>query len=522
MSKNTLTALVFLAAISAASPSEAIVRGGTLHLALQDDLRSLDPAIAYDIPSIGAMRLLYNGLLTYDKAGHIVGDLAQSWKVENHGKRYRFQLRSGVRFHDGRLLSSQDVRYSLERLLWPETRSQGADFYRMIVGAEALLSGKSKHLAGLKTPDAKTIEIELSEPNPAFLSLVALSFTSVIPQGSGSQIARHPIGTGPFKLGSWTPGQKVVWERNPHYFKVGKPYLGRIEYQIGLSEQVESMKFERGEIDIMGIHRHIPAPDYVYYRRTARFRPYLVSRPDNSVHYIGLNTEMKPMNNPKVRQAISRAINRKRLLRFVNARGVVATGILPPGISKNPALQDNYDPTAAKALLKQAGYPNGFKVEYWCSNNPTTMRIVEAIQQDLSQVGINMTLRPMAFPSLLSGVGRRNTVTMFSGNWTADYPDPGNFLTSLFHSRNIHPVNAVNTTFFKRPAVDRLLDAADRSLDAKKRLALYQKAEQMVLAEAPVVPLYHPLNVDIYLPRVHGYAVHPIWPLDAEEIWVNP
>ena len=500
----------------------APINGGTLHLALQDDLRSLDPALGYDIPTMGAERLLFNGLLTYDSQGTMKGDLATGWKVEQGGKRYRFSLRRGVRFHDGRNMTSKDVRYSIERLLLPETKSPGAAFYSDIRGAQDLLSGKRTSLSGLSTPDPHTLVIDLEAPNAAFLSILALPFTSVIPAGKLDS-GRHPIGTGPFRLASWVPGQRILWERNKDYFKPGRPHLDRVEYLLGLTEQVESMKFERGEIDIMGINRPLAATDYLRFRADPTRKDQIYSAPDPSLHYIGLNTEVKPFDKLAVRRAVAHAIDKRKILRLVNGRAQIAQGVLPPSI-RGAAFDKGYsfDPPKAKQLLKEAGFPKGFKTSYWCSSNPVTLKVAESVQQDLRSVGIELTLKPLAFPTLLTGVGRRKNAAIFSGNWTSDYPDPSNFLASLFHSRGIREINAVNTTFFSSKKVDALLDRAARTVESRERNKLYRQAERGVLEQSPIVPLYFPLNVDIRAPRVQGYFIHPIWPIEWETIWLKP
>lgn len=517
--RKSIASLALLLMLVAPAQAE---RDGTLRLALQDDLRSLDPAVGYDIPVIGAERLLYNGLLTYDRTGKLVGDLASSWQVLDGGKRYRFTLRKGVLFSDGRPMTSRDVRYSLERLLWPETKSQGTSFYEGIQGASSVLAGKTRTLRGVATPSPDVVEIRLESTNPAFLSLLALPFTSVIPAGSGESFGHHPIGTGPFKLFSWTPGQKIVWVRNPHYFKPGLPRLERVEYLLGINEQVECMKFERGELDLLGINRHIPAAEYVRFRSEKRWQPYFLSGPDTSVHYLGMNTELKPFSDPRVRRAVAMAIFKKKIVRLNNGRGEIATGILPPTIRQGPPPAGiPFDPKGARALLQQAGYPHGFKTTYWCSNNPVTLKIAQSIQQDLRGIGIELELKPMTFSTLLTGVGRRRNAPIFAGNWTADFPDPSNFLVSLFHSRGIQETNALNTTFYSNRLVDRWLNRAEETADPAARWKLYKQAEQRVLSDLPMVPLYHPLNVDLRQPWVQGYFIHPIWPIDWEGIWIR-
>lgn len=491
--------------------------GKVLRVGLQDEFKTLDPAIGYDVPSWGAEHLLFNSLVTYDFDSRVAPDLAESWQVEDGGKAYTFKLREGVTFHDGRPMTSQDVVYSFNRLLDPATKSPGASFYTDIVGAGERLAGKAESVSGVTAPDARTVRIALKAPNAIFLQLVAMPFASVVPSGATSaELARKPIGTGPFALASWSSGQKIAFKKHAGYFDPKGPQLEGVEYQLGVNESLETLKFERGELDLLGANRNIPAADFSRLKDDARLKPLMLSAPDAAFHYVGMNCQVAPFDNAKVRRAIAHAIDKQRIVQLVNGRGQVAKGILPPTMpGYDPELAGiPHDPARAKALLAEAGMPNGFAATYYCVSNDTARKIAQSIQQDLGKVGVKLELKPLAFPTFLEAKATKGRVGIASGNWTQDFPDPSNFLTTMFHSKNIKETNSLNDSYYRNPQVDTLLDQAGAQTAPEARAKLFRQAEAIVVADAPVVPLYYPVKYQLHSARVQGYRLHPVWAMD--------
>ncbi|MBO9542476.1 ABC transporter substrate-binding protein [bacterium] len=507
-----------------ASPG-AWAKPGTLRLGLQDRPSTLDPALASNVPAIAVSHWLYNGLVTFDDKARIVPELAERYQVSKDGKVLEFTLRKGVRFHDGKPLTSADVAYSLTRLFWPETKSPGSSFYRAIAGSEEVLAGSTRTLSGISTPDAETVVIRLSAPQPTFLQVLGLNYAAIVPQGAGERpgFSQAPVGTGPFRFGTAVTGERIEFSRNPHYFKPGLPKLDGITLQLGLNEQVETLRFERGELDAIGLLRGIGAAEYARLARDPRHREHFITGPDMATYYVGMNTRMTPFNDPRVREAVAMAIDKAKIVRLVNGRGLVSQGFLPPGLPG--ATPDRktypYDPARAKQLLAEAGYPNGFESTYWCSSSQTSLKTAQAIHHDLAKVGIRLKLKPLAFPTFLAGVGREKMAPIFSGNWSQDFPDASNFLGTIFSKHAIRPVRSLNTTFFEDDLTNRLLDQAAITPDDTARFGLYQQAERRVMKLAPVVPLYHPMRSVLARPEVSGLVLHPVWPVDAERISVR-
>ena len=502
------------------------IRHDTLRVALGDDPGKIDPATGYSVPAWSIDKLLFDGLVDYDDAGRIVPDLAATWSVEPD--RLVFHLRHGLRFSNGASCRADDVIASMDRLLRPQTRCPVPRFYAAIAGADAVIAGRSRHIRGLTAPDPFTVDMRLVRPDPFLLQVLAMPFCSVLPHGELDP--RHPIGTGPFALTRWIHGQKMVFD---HARPAPDPHSPRrVEFDLGLSEQVEDLKFERGELDLLGVHRPIDGPDFVRLLHDPRWKSRFVSAPEMATYYIGMNTEMPPFDDVRVRKAVAFAVDRARLVQLLNGRAVVAAGFLPPGLpgidqsrvralsgaalasGSSAAVSDPlHDVAEARALLAQAGHPDGISATYYCPNSATSMKLAMAIQQDLAGAGIHLILKPLSFPTFLTAVGQRRNVKIFQGNWVADYPDPSNFLVPLFSSANIQDVNSRNTTFFHDPAYDALLARAAAEPSVARRDAIYRQAERELMAQMPVVPLFHPENYVLVQPWVYGFRLHPVWPL---------
>jgi ABC-type transport system substrate-binding protein len=224
-----------------------------------------------------------------------------------------------------------------------------------------------------------------------------------------------------------------------------------------------------------------------------------------------------------VRQAIACAIDKQRIITLVNKRGQVAQGILPPTMPGfDPSLKGYpYDPARAKQLLAEAGFPKGFSATYYCVSNDTARKIAQAIQQDLSQVGIQLTLKALAFPTFLEAKATAGRVGISAGNWTQDFPDPSNFLTTMFHSKNIKESNSLNDSYYKNPLVDNYLNQAGAATDPAVRARYFRLAEAQIVKDAPVVPLYNPVKYQLRGERVHGYRLHPVWAMDLSGVTIE-
>ncbi|MEB3196224.1 MAG: ABC transporter substrate-binding protein [Candidatus Sericytochromatia bacterium] len=506
---------------------ETAATRGTFRVALQDDPHSLDPAVGYDVPTWSLEHLLFESLVTFGNDQHIEPALASSWRQPDP-RTYVFTLKR-AHFHDGRPVRSRDVVASLNRLLAPSTRSPGATFYTGIEGADACLTGKALAATGISAPDDRTVRIVLKTPDPIFLHKLAMPFASVLPEDVAAKDAqRKPVGTGPFRLLSWRRGEKMVFVRHspppasPPPTRLPAP-IQRVEVGLGVHENIEVLKFERGELDVIGALRNIPAADFVRLSQQTPAGCRMFRGNDAAVQYVTINAEMPPFDRREVRRAIAQAIDKQRIVQLVNGRGTPAAGILPPGIpGYDPDFRGlSHDPAESRRALVKAGYPSGFAVTYGCVANDTQRKVAQAIQQDLARIGVNVTIKPMAFPTYLQAKSTRGQVQIGSGNWSQDYPDPSNFLVTLYHSKNIREVDSLNDSFYRNPEVDRLFDLAERTASPRARWESFRRAEALIIEDAPVVPLYHPIKCHLTGPRVRGYGLHPVWGLDLTGVELN-
>ena len=250
------SALALCLSLSPAHSQEA-KPGGAITVTYKDDVATLDPAIGYDWQNWSMIKSLFDALMDYEPGTTTLKlDLAESYDISPDGKVFTFKLRDGVKFHNGRAMTSADVKYSLDRVTNPETQSPGAGFFGAIAGYDEVAAGTAKSLAGVTTPDEKTVRIELSRPDATFLHVMGLNFASIVPKEAvdefGADFGKHPVGTGAFSLAEWTTGQRLVFAKNPDYWNKGVPYLDQITFEIGQEPIVALLRLQKGEVDIPG------------------------------------------------------------------------------------------------------------------------------------------------------------------------------------------------------------------------------------------------------------------------------
>lgn len=489
-----------------------------LRLADQDDIPTLDPARGYDTSSWQFEEMLFNTLVDYDAEGQLVPELASAWEVSADQRTYTFQLRADVRFTNGRPVEAADVRFSIERVLSPQTRSQGAEFFRGIVGADACAAQQCQ-IAGIETPDPHVLRIHLQEFDPLFLHKLAMPFAAAVPHEEvarwGEDFARHPVGSGPFKLQEWVPGQRLLFVRNPDYFVAGVPRLAGVLRFVGVNDDLAWLKYRSGQLDVA----NIPPAEFPHVVRNPHDQALLRHVTTMRTSYLGMKCTTPPFTDRRVRQAMNYAVNKEKLLRLINDRGVVAKGFVPPNMpGYNPNVAGYpFDPARARQLLAAAGYASGFDTVLWIRSDETTRRLAQSVQQDLADVGVAIRIKPLAWGPFLEAVRAPDLVPFFYLGWEADFPDPSNFLEVLLHSKNI---GTNNNTDYSNPEVDGLLAAATHTLDPAARLQLLRRAELIAIEDAPWVFLFHPVSYEIVSPRVRDFALHPLRPARFERVWL--
>jgi peptide/nickel transport system substrate-binding protein len=505
--------------------------GGTFVFSEGSNIHTLDPAFAYDTLSTMACRLLYDALLDYDYDGEMVPSLAAALpEVSDEGRVFRFRLRDGIKFHNGREITAEDVSWSLHRLLSQRIGSPGYPFFKSIVGAPAYHEGEVEHIEGIAVIDDKTIEFRLDEADQTFLNALAMPFASPLPREHVERleetegldaVGRHPVGAGPFAFVNWERGVQVEFERFDDYWApAARP--DQMVFLENISADVASARFRNGDVDIVYRPSKVTR---LFLESSKPWAPYLGDAPSPVIYALGLNCELPPFDNVHVRRAVAFALDRGKVERLDPGRIIRAGQVLPPMLAPHdPELptRQYFDLERAKEEMRLAGYPDGLEepVTVWVRGD-SEVRLAQLFQQDLKAIGIDIDLKLVTFATYLRETGRPRVAQAAFTGWHQDFPDPSNFMDILFHSRSIHPENSENRAFYRNPELDAILDEARPETDREKRLALYAQANAILAEDAPWAFLYYPVDMIAWQPYVKGFRPHPVWANEYRHIWLD-
>ncbi|MFK8035733.1 MAG: ABC transporter substrate-binding protein [Hyphomicrobiales bacterium] len=496
--------------------------GGDIVVTYKDDVATLDPAIGYDWQNWSMIKSLFDGLMDYEPGTtNLRPGLAESYEVSDDGQAFTFKLRSGVKFHNGREMTAEDVKYSLDRVTNPETQSPGAGFFGSIKGYDQMSDGSAMALEGVSVVDPMTIKIELSRPDATFLHVMALNFASIVAKEAvmeaGDDFGKSPVGTGAFKLDEWTIGQKLVFAKNADYWREGLPYLDTITFEVGQEPIVALLRLQKGEVDIPG--DGIPPAKFQEVMADPEQKARVIEGGQLHTGYITLNVKMPPFDNLDVRKAVNMAINKERITQVINGRAVPATQPLPPTM---PGYTDGYDgypfdPDGAKALLAKAGFPDGFETELFVMNTDPNPRIAQAIQQDLANIGIKAAIQSLASANVIAAGGEEDQAPMiWSGGmaWIADFPDASNFYGPILGCDGA-TVGGWNWSWYCNEELDAMATKADSITDASMvddRLKMWSDVYMAVMEDAPWVPVFNEQRFTMKSKRMGG----------ADALYVDP
>ena len=494
--------------------------GGGIVITYKDDVATLDPAIGYDWQNWSMIKSLFDGLMDYvPGTTELRLGLAESYDLSEDGLTYTFHLRKGVKFHNGREMTAQDVKYSLDRVTDPATQSPGAGFFGSILGYDAAADGSAEGLEGVKVIDPATVQITLSRPDATFLHVMALNFAAVVPQeavdAAAGDFGKQPVGTGAFKLADWTIGQKVVFEKNADYWREGVPYLDSVTFEVGQEPIVALLRLQKGEVDVPG--DGIPPAKFTEVMADPAQAARVVEGGQLHTGYITLNVTTPPLDKLEVRQAINMAINKDRIVQIINGRAKPANQPLPPsmpGYSKDYQGYP-YDVEGARKLMADAGLADGFETELYVMNTDPNPRIAQAIQQDLTEIGIKAAIKSLAQANVIEAGGAGTAPMIWSGGmaWIADFPDPSNFYGPILGCAGAVE-GGWNWAKYCNEAVDAEAVKADSFNDPADpaRLALWSQVYQKVMADAPWVPVFNEERYTMKSERMGG----------ADNLYVDP
>ena len=507
------------AASGAASSSESTGTGEPLEggrfVRLFVDPPTLDPHLTTDATSAQIIVEVFGGLVTIDKDLNVVSDLAESWDISNDGRVYTFRIRPDAVFHDGKPVTAEDVRWSLERATDPLTEAPNVDQYLGdIVGVDAKINGDALEISGLRVINERTIEITIDGSKSFFLAKLTYPTAFVLDkeniEANPKNWFRKPNGTGPFRMTEYKVGETLILSRHEGYH-LGPAKLAEVE--MILSGGTSMLMYENDEIDIAGVG--LADIDRLQEPTNSLNGELHRAAPQFSIQYIGLNVNEPPLDDRKVRQALNLAIDKNEIATIVLGDQVVpATGILPPGF---PGFSESvsgyeFDPVRAKQLLLESKYgddldnippitittPGSFG-----ANVSLDMEVVLAMWE--KNLGITTEFQQTEFATFLKDLNKRR-FQMFDIGWIADYPDPENFLDILFYGDSSN-----NHTNYSNPVVDSLLEQARIETDEAKRFKIYNEVEQTILDDAPWIPLWY--SGERYLlikPNVHDYFQTPL------------
>jgi len=516
MTAGRLVSLVLMFSIAfALSAPVAAQPAGTLVVGVVAEPVALDPAQVTDFNSNRVGRRIVEPLVAFaDETTQIVPGLAESWTISPEGLQYTFKLRRGVKFHDGTPFNAAAVKFSIERQIDPEHPAAK-------LGKYPFANYFFGNVKAIDVVDDATVRFVLKEPRASFLVVMAAAAASVVSptamMKAGVDFASAPVGTGPFRFGSWTRGQQVVLEKFPEYWR-GAVKFDRVVYRPIVEDQARLTELLTGTLDlIVGV-----PPDFVAQLEGSP-KVNLMKQVGAHVWYLGINNQKKPFDDKRVRQALNYAVNKDAIVKDVlKSTGAISRGPVLPGTwGANPDLPVYvYDPARAKKLLAEAGYPNGFSTTMWVPESgsgmqsPSAMAVV--IQSNLKAVGVNAAMQTMEWGAYIAKL-RTKEQELFALSWAAGSEDPDMVMYPLFHSSQWSP-NGPNRALYKNEKFDALLAEARHVTDQGKRAALYREAQRILVDDAPWVFVDHEIQIAATSKRVQGFKLHPSFDLRVEAI----
>ena len=500
-------------------------------------IASLDPSFAKNQSIMWAIHQLYNTLIEVDSNMQLKPSLAKKWTFSENNTVITFQLRNDVFFQDdkcftngkGRKLIAKDVAYSFSRIIDKNTASPGAWIFNNRVDS----------LHPFTAINDSTFQIKLLTAFQPILGILSMQYCSIVPHEAvekyGNDFRRHPVGTGPFAFVAWEEGQAMILKKNENYFEKdvnGKslPYLDGVKINFYDSKATEFLEFQQGRLDF--INDIDPTFKDEILTKTGNLKKEWENKIELQKHaYLNIEffgilvdtnnalVKNSPLKLLKIRQAINYAIDRKKMMLYLrNSIGTAAeSGFVPQGLpSFNADIVKgySYDPTKAKLLLTEAGFTNGQNLpEIKLLTIPIYANLASYVANELKQVGITVKVEAMQKSLLLEQTSKQQAV-FFRGSWIADYPDAENYL-SVFYSKNPAPPNY---TRFKNNGFDELYELALSETNDSLRYSLYQQMDKIIIANAPVIPLWYDVAIHLVQKNVRQFYPNSLNMLELRSV----
>lgn len=493
---------------AAATQTLTIVGGGSLPT-------TLDPALLRDAESSFLARQVFRGLMRLDDDLIVEPDIAAAVEASPDGLRYTFTLRDGATFQDGTTIDAGAVKQSFERAADPALAGgdgsalPAAIYFGDIDGIDDYLRGRVDSISGIRIVDPRTIEFTLSRPAANFLYKLTGSPAAIVDAAKAAKVGwwKAANGSGPFRITEFS-AQRIVLTRFEKFYD-GAPRLERVVVLYGSAAAQPLNLYETGAIDLtdvplFALDRVSSPADPLY--------PQLESTPQLSTSFIVLNPAVEPFDDPAIRKAVAQALDRKKVSRvMLEDRVRLANGLVPPGMLDRewPATPQAYDLAAARAELASA---QPYEIAPAFYGGGVSVVLAQVLDRDLGLRSDAIALEWGEFSAALSS----RELPAFALSWIADYPDPANFLDALFHSRSPD-----NYSGYSNAMVDDLLDQAAIEQNPDRRAELYLRAQQQIIDDGVLIPLYHDVAYTLVKPWVRGLTITPLGIISLEDVWIG-
>ena len=494
---TSITSLLLLLALSISSCSRSVAtEPGVVNFLIESMPTNLDPRIGTDGPSERIDSLIFDSLVELDTHRIPHGDLAESWEMPDPVT-YIFHLRPGVKFHDGRLLTSADVKYTFDSIMNGSVTTSKRGLLRLIESIE--------------TPGVTTVIFHLSEPDGGFLTEICRPAFGVVPTGSGSDAAAHPIGTGPFRFVSALQDDSVVLERSPTYFQTPTK-IQQVRFRVVPEAVVRALELRKGTADL---EMSSLAPDMIPVLREQSSLE-VTEEPGTNYAYISFNFDNLVLARREVRLALAHATNREEIVRYLyRGQARLADGPLPPNSwAYEPDIAHmGFDPQQAEQLLDSAGYPRRaessgmrLKLTLKTSTEESTRLLGAVLKEQWGKVGVDLELQSME-PATLASEIAGGDFQLYTLRWIGVNDDP-EFYEFAFSSKRMPPMGG-NRGHYRNAQVDALLDQARVESDREKRRALFGKIQKIIAEDLPYVSLWFMDNVSVHRKRISDVQLSP-------------
>ncbi len=464
-------------------------------MVIEQSPSNLDPRVGTDSQSERIAGLIFDSLVRKDDHFNLQPWVAEKWEMRDP-QTYVFTLRQGIHFHDGRPLTSRDVKWTLDSLTNGSVVSLRAAAYRHVIKVEA--------------PDDATLIVHLSEPDATLLWNLSDGAFGIVPYGSGGkELSRKPIGSGPFKFLQLDPDNQVLLDRNDNFWAT-PPKIAHVRFNIVPDATTRALELRKGSADIAATNS-ISADLVKTLRRDQKLE--VLQQPGTSLVYVAFNLRDPILKDVRVRQALAYAVDRQPMLTaLVGGFGRLADSVLPPQHWAYNGNVAHYEHSVEKAnaLLDQAGFPRGqdgtrFHLTMKTSTEEASRLIAAVLQQQLRQVGIALDLRSFEFATFYSDI-IKGEFQMYSLRWVAGSNQDPDIFEYVFHSSSFPPKRA-NRSYYSNPRVDQLIDAGRHTVDQAERKRLYGEVQEILARDLPYLDFWYMDNLTVHTNRLRDLKI---------------